>query len=145
MLARPTLSQLRRVCIDAPVLHDSRDLSARVLSFKVCTVKESKEGRAGSLAGKPEPANVGTEILMHLQRCGRRPVGVAAVGPWLCSPAWVHERSWLGDILLREHLAQNFHCFLLSLLVCLALSSVGKLVGHGYEDDVGIREESGSR
>ena len=46
MLARPTLSQLRRVCIDAPVLHDSRDLSARVLSFKVCTANNAM----GSLA-----------------------------------------------------------------------------------------------
>lgn len=83
VLARPTLSQLGRVCVDAPLLHDSRDLSTRILSFIVCTVKEAKEGRAGSLTGKPEPASVGTKVLMHLQRCGRRPVGVTAVSPGL--------------------------------------------------------------
>lgn len=83
VLARPTLSQLSGVCVDAPVLHDSCNLPARILSFIVCTVKESKEGWAGSLAGKPESASVGAKVLVHLQSCGRRPVGVAAVGPGL--------------------------------------------------------------
>lgn len=83
VFARSALSQLGRVRVDAPVLHDSRDLSARIQAFKVRTVKEPKEGRTRSFTSKPEPASIGTKVLMHLQRCGRGPVGVAAVGPGL--------------------------------------------------------------
>lgn len=105
-------------------------------------VQEPKVRRTGSLAGKPEPSHVCTQILMHLQSRTRWPVGVAAVRPGLGAPAWEHECRRLRDFFLREHLAQDIHDLLFSFLVALAFGAPGKLVGHCHKDDVGVWQEA---
>lgn len=112
-------------------------------TLKPGPMQEPKVRGTCSLTGKPEPSHVCAQVLVHLQSCARWPVGVATVRPGLGAPAWEHECRGFGDFFLGEHLAQDVHDLRLGLLVALAFSAPGELVGHRHENDVGVWQESG--
>lgn len=126
----------------ASAVQDTAKMKPRSLALEPSSMQEPKVGWTGCLTGKPQSPRIGTQVLMHLQRRAGRPVRVTAVSPWLQGPPRVHERNRVRDILLREHLAQDFHHLCFGLLVGLAFGAPGELLRHGDEDDVGAREEA---
>lgn len=113
--------------ISTPMLQQRRNLLSRILSLKPGAVQEPKILRAGRLPREPEPVHVGSQVLVHLQRGGRRPVRVTPVCPRRGAPPWIHEGCGFGDGCVGEHLAQDGEDFFFCLGVGLALDAVGFL------------------
>lgn len=109
----------------------------RISPLKPSSVQKPKVLRAGGFTREPDPIDIRAKVLVHLQRCGWRPVGITAVRPGLGAPARIHDRCWFGDVNFREHLTENFHDFFLGLIVGLSLDSVGLVVD--YRGDQNIR------
>lgn len=109
----------------------------RISPLKPSPMQKPKVLRAGRFTSEPDSIDISTQVLMHFQRRGRRPVGITAVGPGFGAPAWIHDCCWFGDGNVGEHLTENFHDFFLGLLVRLSLDSVSLVVD--YRGDHNIR------
>ena len=110
---------------------------SRISPFKPSPMQKPKVLRAGCFTREPDSIDISAQILVHLQRRGRRPVGITAVGPGFGAPAWIHDCCWFGDGNVGEHLTENFHDFFLGLFVGLSLDSVSLVVD--YRGDHNIR------
>lgn len=122
-------------------LQQPRHFSTRIPSLKPRPVQKPKIRRARRLARKPQPAHIRAQILMHLQRRARGPIRVTAVRPRLGGPFRERERNGLGDLDVREHLAEDGEELGLGLGWGLALDAVCVLVDDGGEEDGGVGEE----
>lgn len=94
------------------------------------------------LSGKPQSAHVGSQVLMHLQRCSWWPVAVTAIGPFLQAPAWIHEVDGVRNVGVRVHLPQDGQDLLLGGFVILLFDFVALGLDDGDEEDAGARKEA---
>lgn len=90
-----------------PPLHTSRHTLTHRLALEPRSLQEAKILRTRRLAREPQPLHIRPQVLMHLERRAGRPVGIAAVGPGLQTPARIHERCRLRDVVGAEHASQN--------------------------------------
>lgn len=90
-----------------PPLHTSRHTLTHRLALKPRSLQKAKVLRTRRLACKPQPLHIRPQVLMHLERRARRPVRITAVGPGLQTPARIHERCWLRDVVGAEHAPQD--------------------------------------
>lgn len=90
----------RRRIADALALDELRDPGARIAALEPSPLHVSKVRGAGVLTREPQPADVGAEVLVHLERGTRRPAREGPVRPGDGSPSGVRKGGRLrhGDV-----------------------------------------------
>ena len=104
-------------------------------------MEEPEIRRACRLPREPQATRVGAQILMHLEGCPRRPVGIAPIRPGFIRPAGIGEGCGFGNTFVGEHLAEDLEDLVFGLAEGLALDAIGLFVDDGREEDVGSGQE----
>ena len=94
------------------------------------------------LAGEPQAADIGPEVLMHFEARTGGPVAVATEGPGGGAPAGIHEGRGLRDVLGAIHVAEDGKDLGFGGGIVLVFGGIGLIGDDGDEEDPGAGEEA---
>lgn len=91
------------------------------------------------LTGEVYPPNRCPKLVVFVAVDANWPVGEGALVEPVGPPSRDKDVGGVRDVLAGEHLPQHLHDLRLGLLVRLLLDAPRLLVGHGDQEDIGVR------